>query len=238
MIGWIDHFAKNENLGRGVFEKANHIANTQEGQELANYRPQKKRFSIPKFFPGFILNKYSMAIYNFLRFAKFSFDWKKEIVNFDGFFHPLDRLGNWNRLYGKNGFFQYQFIIPETEKVADNLIDILSFIQKKGLFSFLAVIKYHKNSNGIMSFPIKGYSIALDFPNNKKTLQLLKDLNIKISDLNGRVYLAKDSTLDKNMFKKMYSNNLKIWQDIIKELDKENRINSSMSERLNFKDYE
>lgn len=235
MIGWIDHFSKGNKIGRGVFEKANHISPGQGGASPIEYQPPKQGISIPKWFPSIVLNKYSMAIYNQLRFAKFSYQWKEHIVNFDGFFHPLDNLQHWNRLYGKKGFFQYQFVLPDTDKVADHLQNILSFIQEKDEFSFLAVLKYHQEHRGLLSFPIKGYSLALDFPNTPSIHQLQHELNRLVCDLGGRIYLAKDALLSAELFKKMYQDHLPKWRQIINTIDPTKKFESAMSQRLRFK---
>ncbi len=235
MIGWIDHFATGEKLGRGVFEKAVHIGEDKGGNKLSQHKPSRKGIAVQKFFPSFILNKYSMALYNLKRFASYVNDWKEQIVDFDGFFHPLDNLQNWNRLYGKNGFFQYQFILPETENVADDLQKILTFIQASGQFSFLAVLKYHGDHKGLLSFPIRGYSLALDFPNTPEVHKLQQDLNQKIADMGGRIYLAKDALLTTDLFTQMYKTELPKWRKIIKKLDPNGKFDSNMARRLNMR---
>ena len=234
MIGWIDHFATGTNLGRGVFESATHI-DISKGKKLSEHKMSGEGITIPIFFPAFILNKYSMALYNRYRFRKYSAGWLEKIVDFDGFFHPLDSLKLWNRMYGKNGFFQYQFILPETDDVESKLSEILSFIQESGHFSFLAVIKYHGEHQGMLSFPMRGYSVALDFPNNTKVRHLQNELNRKIADMEGRIYLAKDALLTECLFEKMYVNELPNWRRIIKKIDPDNKFNSLMSTRLNMR---
>lgn len=235
MVGWIDHFAKGKNIGRGIFEKAQHISVKEGGKKLSEYVAPKDGITIPKFFPGFLLNKYSMALYNMKRFFGISHNWQENIVGFDEFFHPLDSLKCWNRLYGKKGFFQYQLVIPDHKNVDQDLEKILSLIQQRGCFSFLAVIKYHGPHQGLLSFPIQGFSLALDFPNNKKSRLIQAELNDIVCQFKGRVYLAKDALLSDKIFAKMYDKFLPKWRKIIKKIDKENKFNSLMSERLKLK---
>ncbi len=235
MVGWIDHFTSDDNIGRGIFEKATHKINDQAS--LHNYKIPKQSLNIPPIFPTFVLNKYSMALYNKIRFHKYNIVPKEEVEKFDNFFHPLDKIKNWNNLYGNNGFLQYQCIIPENNDSAENLQTILSTLKDEGIFSFLAVIKYHNGQQnaGIMSFPINGYSLALDFANTKKIRAKLLSLSQIICDMGGRVYLAKDAILTNDIFESMYEENLKKWRKILKEIDPNKKFNSHMAERLNFR---
>ena len=235
MIGWIDHFATHDALGRGVFQKAIHKTETVRTDALLHYKRKSKGITIPTFFPSCLLNKYSMALYNIKRFFSYSTDWKKEIINFDGFFHPLDHLQHWNRLYGKNGFFQYQCVLPETNDVAENLKELLAFIQMRGHFSFLAVLKYHREHKGLLSFPIRGYSLALDFPNTHDSRILEQELNAKVANMGGRVYLGKDALMTPALFEKMYHKELPQWRQIVQRLDPGGKWTSAMSDRLNMK---
>ena len=234
-IGWIDHFAKGQSLGRGVFEKANHISAKQGGAKLSDYTPAKPAITVPPFVPSFILNRYSMALYNKIRFNRYTDNWKSETLNFDGFFHPLDGIKSWHRLYGKRGFFQYQLVIPQSDDVAKNLHELLEFIQTSGQFSFLAVLKQHGAHKGVMSFPIEGYSLALDFPNTPEVQKLQAELNQRVLALGGRVYLAKDALLSAELFENMYADALPKWRKLLAEIDPEKRFDSLMAKRLNFR---
>ena len=237
LVGWIDHFAKRKSLGKGIFEKANHVdapgstpvISVLDGQ-------QEKKLNIPFFTPGFLLNKYTMACYNRLQFRHVEKYPTEQVKDFSGFFHPLDRIGHWNRLYGRKGFFQYQCMIPKSEKMLEQLRHILQTIQKSGLFSFLAVIKYHGPHQGMLSFPIEGFSLALDFPNTSKVRALLDILDAYVADIGGRVYLAKDARMKPEYFEKMYADQLPQWRKIVKELDPKGKHCSNMAKRLRFRD--
>lgn len=235
MVGWIDHMAKGSELGRGVFEAANHITPSDGGMPLSEFAPEKSRVSVPLFMPGFLLNRYVMALYNRWRFKKYTPERQSEIVGFNGFFHPLDGLGHWNRLYGKRGFFQYQCVMPETPDIAARLRDFLGIIHSHKCFSFLAVIKYHREGKGFLTFPVHGYSIALDFPNTAQVRSLLPELDQWVADQGGRIYLAKDAMLTPELFRVMYSRSAGEWCDLIRDTDPESRFTSMMSQRLQWK---
>lgn len=235
MVGWIDHMARGDDIGRGVFEAATHIDTESGGAPLANYTPQKTRLGVPFFLPGFVLNRYSMAVYNKLRFRKYSAWRKTETTGFNAFFHPLDSIGHWNRLYGKRGFFQYQCLFPDSEDVVTQMQTFLDALHRKHLFSFLAVIKYHRRGKGLLTFSQNGYSIALDFPNTAAVRSVLPQLNRWVADHGGRVYLAKDAILSAEHFDLMYGKNASDWKSIINQLDPQAKFTSLMSKRLEWK---
>ncbi len=122
----------------------------------------------------------------------------------------MDKVRNWQRLYGNNGFLQYQFIIPKkTGKEA--IYEILNFINTSKNSSSLAVLKLHgKNNNNYISFPISGYSLAMDFAINDDISKILNKIDQIVLKFEGRVYLTKDSRLEKVIFKKFYPNFTKI----------------------------
>jgi len=235
MVGWIDHMAQGDDIGRGIFEAASHIDTESGGAPLAAYKPQKSGINIPFFLPGFTLNRYSMALYNQFRFRKYS-PWRKtEKKGFHNFFHPLDRIGNWNRLYGKRGFFQYQCLFPDSPDIVSHIHTFLSALHDKYLFSFLAVIKYHRRSKGLLTFSQAGYSIALDFPNTRQVRSVLPQLNHWIAEHGGRIYLAKDAVLSADLFRVMYGKAAQDFESVIDQLDPDAKFTSLMSKRLEWK---
>lgn len=235
MVGWIDHMAGGNDIGRGIFEAATHCRMDEGGSSVEDFRQPSPRFNVPVFLPGFVLNRYSMAAYNLLRFKKYSAWRQAEIIDFNTFFHPLDSIGQWYKLYGKRGFFQYQVLFPETGDVVGQMKTFLSAIQRRKLFSYLAVIKYHREGKGPMTFPTRGYSIALDFPNTRRVRSVLPQLDRWVSDHGGRVYLAKDAMLTADLFYTMYGPEANSWVEFIRQLDPEKKFTSLMSERLEWK---
>ena len=156
--------------------------------------------NVPFDFPSFILNTWSVKAFNYLYYFKQRKKIISNIVDYDTFFYPLDAINNWNRIYGKNGFIQYQFIIPK--KVGkEGMTKILKAIAKSGQGSFLAVLKLYKKGNlkAHNSFPIDGYSLALDFKINKKLPLLVRELDEIVEYYGGRIYLAKDSMSKKSL---------------------------------------
>lgn len=235
MVGWIDHMAKGDEIGRGIFEAASHCRPDEGGAPLESFKQVPPKLNVPGIVPGFVLNRYSMAVYNKLRFKKYSAWRQAELIDFNTFFHPLDSLGHWYRLYGKAGFFQYQVLFPETGDVVNQMHTFLSAIQRKNMFSYLAVIKYHREGKGPMTFPMRGYSIALDFPNTRKVRSILPQLDRWVSDHGGRVYLAKDAMLTADLFYTMYGQGATNWANFVRSIDPEKKFTSMMSERLEWK---
>jgi FAD/FMN-containing dehydrogenase len=124
---------------------------------------------------------------------------------FDPFFYPLDAVAHWNRIYGRRGFFQYQFALPES--CAPAIKDVFRIIADSGQASFLAVLKKFGSgvSPGLLSFPMEGITLALDFPNNgARTLELFGRLNEVVHSNGGRFYPAKDSTMASRAFQRYY----------------------------------
>jgi FAD/FMN-containing dehydrogenase/short-subunit dehydrogenase len=186
-VAWIDCLAKGKNLGRGVISLGEHSS---EATEL-KYQ-DKAGFKIPFYFPNFSLNKISIGIFNMLYYAKGK---SKEFnINYDAFFYPLDGLKDWNKIYGKNGFIQYQFVLPlQTSK--EGLEDILQFVANSKTPPFLSVLKLFgkENSSTPHSFPMEGYTLAMDFKWHPGVDKLIRILDQKVTQYKGRVYLAKDA---------------------------------------------
>lgn len=232
MVGWIDHFGKDEFLGRGVFSAGRHVSGEQDDTSLRAFSWPTTSRRVPLTMPSFLLNKYSMALYNRWRFRKFSEENTRQLESFESFFHPLDNITDWWKLYGKRGFLQYQFLIPESPQMADHLHLILEKIQEAGLFSYLAVIKYHGEGAGKLGFSAPGFSIALDFPNRKKVREFLSELSSEIIAMDGHIYLAKDQLLTAPQAADMFKERLGIWQKIAERADPDYRFQSTMSKRL------
>jgi hypothetical protein len=130
----------------------------------------------------------------------------KTISHYESFFYPLDNLLEWNRMYGPNGFFQYQSVVSR-ELGRDAVQAMLKEIARSGEGSFLAVLKTFGNrqSVGMMSFPQPGVTLALDFPNKgERTLKLLSRLDAIVREAGGRIYLAKDARMPRDLFEAGY----------------------------------
>ena len=196
-VAWIDCLQKGNAIGRSILMRGEHAIKAELPQKLQNeaLKP-KKKFSptVPFYFPSFVLNSLSIKIFNWLYFNKQT---KKEVhsfIDYETFFYPLDAINDWNKIYGKKGFIQYQMVIPKA-KGKEGMTKILETIAKSGNGSFLAVLKLFGKSNpqAYNSFPIEGYTLALDFKVNNKLKKLVKDLDAIVEEFGGRIYLTKDS---------------------------------------------
>lgn len=233
MVGWIDHTASGDDLGSGIFSSAVHLSEEEGGLPLELFKPRSPRLSVPCTMPRFVLNRHHMALYNQWRFRKIKRE-RRHIESFEQFFHPLDNIKHWHRLYGHTGMLQYQFLIPESDQVRDQLHRLLKQIHEEGLFSCLAVIKYHGHHRGLLSFSRPGYSVALDFPATSKVRAFLSRFTERILEMGGRVYLAKDQILTAEQFGRMESN-ITAWQAIAGEMDPHHFWQSALSKRLQLK---
>lgn len=197
-VAWIDCLAKGRQMGRSLLMLGEHSLN---GQILLG---GKRKKSLPIDMPSWVLNPYSIQAFNFLYFHKSVFSGQKTDLLYRPFFYPLDAISNWNRLYGKNGFIQYQFVLPKMVGVK-GLKSILNVISKSNKGSFLAVLKvFGKGNENYLSFPIEGYSLALDFKMEPGILDLINRLDSMVLEMGGRVYLTKDALMSEQMFKSTY----------------------------------
>lgn len=200
-VAWVDTLATGSRLGRGVFSRGRHA-------ETGPRTPHRRGGpSVPLTPPGFLLNRWSVGAFNALYYGKPGSSFKGR-VHYDPFFYPLDRIGGWNRLYGPRGFYQWQCAVPEAggPAVMDTL---LRKITESGEASFLAVLKTFGDvpSPGLLSFPIAGPTLALDFPNRgRQTLELLDTLDRVVMDAGGRIYPAKDGRMSRESFRAGYPN--------------------------------
>lgn len=197
-VAWIDCLAQGDNLGKCLLM----VGDFADDGDLSFKK--KKKLNIPFNFPSFALNKLTVKAFNWLYYKKSPDGESEQKVDIDTFFYPLDSIKNWNRIYGKGGFTQYQFILPK-EKSYEGLQEILATIAASGKGSFLAVLKlYGKANDNYLSFPMEGYSLALDFKIEKGIFALLDKLDEIVLKFGGRIYLAKDVRVNKERFEKGY----------------------------------
>lgn len=223
-VSWIDSTAKGKSLGRGIYNRGN-FTNPNLHKVPENDQEQKM-LPFPLDYP--FINNLSVKAFNLMWYKKQVKRHEKVISHYNPFFYPLDGVDGWNKSYGKNGFLQYQFVIP-LEKGRKILPKILSDISKSGLSSFLVVLKTFGDlpSPGMLSFPEPGITLAIDFRmDGEKTLKLLDKLDEYIIELGGRLYPAKDARMKAEHFKKFYPN----WQEFLKYKDP--NITSAFWERV------
>ena len=229
-VAWVDCLAAGKRLGRGIVHLGIHSAPETEPQEdrFALHHPQ--RLSVPFSLPQFVLNGRNVRIFNKLYYHKHG-SHRDQQIHYDPFFYPLDSVGDWNRLYGRDGFVQYQFVVP-SEGGRPVMEKILAKIAAQGNASFLAVLKTFGPGRGLLSFPIEGYTLALDLPlRSGLTVPFLHRLDAEISAAGGRVYLAKDAVLERNNFEEMYPE-IDDFKALKAKYDPTNLFRSAQSERL------
>lgn len=233
-VAWLDFLNIKENLDKiqGLVLIGNESKNPKfDIENIADFSFDRK-IIIPYTFPDFTLNKYSMKAYNFWHYYKNSKLKTPHDINYNAFFYPLDNLKNWNYLYGKKGFLQYQFVIPKNEDSIKNLKNIFSFIKNENKHPYLIVFKLFGNeNNNYLSFPLHGYTVTLDFKIDNGIFEFLDKLDLKILNFNGRIYLTKDARMKKQVFQESYKNFEK-FLEIKKKIDPKFLFSSLQFERL------
>ncbi len=204
-MAWIDCLTKGKNFGRSILMVGEHatlneLSEKQKKDPLV--LPKKLQLTFPFNLPSWVLNSFTVKVFNFLYYGK---NFKREINNivpYEPFFYPLDAIHHWNRGYGKKGFVQYQFVLPLESK--QGLIEILQRISSKGLGSFLAVLKVFGKQDDMISFPMEGYTLALDFPVRKGLFEFLDELDEIVLKYKGRLYMSKDARMKTAILEKGY----------------------------------
>ncbi len=196
-VAWIDCLATGRNLGRSLVTLGEHAS--LEDLSTANRKapfatPKTRTRSVPLDFPTFALNKFSLRAFNAAYYKAGLRKQGTRLVDWDSYFYPLDAILDWNRIYGARGFAQFQCVLP-LEASEAGLSELLDTIASAGSGSFLAVLKRFGAQQSAFSFPMEGYTLALDFPISAKTHALLEDLDAITLAHGGRFYLAKDSRM-------------------------------------------
>lgn len=199
-VAWVDCMLKKKI--RGIFSRANTSAS--KDQTFSPRSPKLMPFTPPVS----LVNRLTLKPFNEFYFRSQKLKKASQKLHYQQFFYPLDGILEWNRMYGRRGFYQYQFVIG-SENIYEVLKEILDVISKSGEGSFLAVLKTFGNikSQGLLSFPMPGVTLALDFPNKgQSTLKLFSHLDQLVKEANGRLYAAKDARMSKDMFEAGYPN--------------------------------
>ncbi|HEX2147657.1 MAG TPA: FAD-binding oxidoreductase [Pseudorhizobium sp.] len=234
-VAWIDCLSRGKALGRslifaGEHATADQLASLGAGQ-VAFPAPQPARLRLPVDLPGWTLNRASVAAFNELYFRagarKAS---KPRLVHWNPYFFPLDGINDWNRLYGRRGFVQHQCVVPEARAVPV-LTEILERFTRSGRGSFLAVLKKLGSGTGLLSFPMPGYTLALDLPAAPDVFALLDEIDQLVVEAGGRLYLAKDARQSRQTFEAGYPD-LEAFKALRRRIDPERHFNSQLATRL------
>ncbi|WP_288261482.1 FAD-binding oxidoreductase [uncultured Prochlorococcus sp.] len=233
IVAWVDSLSQKN---RGVLTVGNHaddndLLKKDPNKNILSYH-SKSIASAPSILPFRLLNKFTVKAFNEVWYRKTPKEQKDEIKSISNFFHPLDGIKNWNKFYGSKGFIQYQFVVPENEY--KTIFEILEITKKISTPSFLTVLKkFGPGNKAFLSFPIKGWTLAIDFPLYLSNLnQTLLKLDEKVLSAGGRIYLAKDSMQSSEMFKSTYPR-LNEWKEVKSKMDPKNIFCSDLSKRLN-----
>jgi decaprenylphospho-beta-D-ribofuranose 2-oxidase len=247
-VAWIDLVATGAATGRSVLTRGR-FASQQElaaagggsgrGRNAVSahnplaYDPQV-RLAAPPWVPTGLLNKLSVRAFNELWFRKAPGHRVDELQGIPAFFHPLDLVRGWNRIYGSRGFLQWQFVVPD--EAGDTLRHVVERLSTGGCSSFLAVLKrFGPGNDGPLSFPAAGWTLALDVPAGIAGLgPLLDELDRQVADAGGRVYLAKDSRLDPVLLPVMYPR-LDEWRAVRAAVDPDGVFVSDLARRLHLR---
>lgn len=198
-VAWIDCLAKGKSFGRSILMLGEHAQKSEVEAKPTNYPKRKnKKITFPFDAPSFLLNNFTVSVFNKLYF-NLNKNKQSSYVDWDTYFYPLDSIGDWNRIYGKNGFFQFQCVLPR-ELSEQGYTKILSTIQSKSSGTFLAVLKDFGSGNGHLSFPKEGLTLALDFKASQKNIEVGKELTDIVNSLGGSFYLAKDAIMNSSQF--------------------------------------
>jgi FAD/FMN-containing dehydrogenase len=195
-VAWVDCVASSKERGRGIYMAANHA-------EIGSRRPRRRRpMRIPLDPPFSLVGALSLRAFNWLYYHR-PRPLELHPVHYEQTFYPLDNVLEWNRIYGPRGFFQFQCVVPP-EASRSALARLLELIAARGTGSFLAVLKTfgERASDGILSFPRPGTTLALDFPDQgERTRTLFREMEAVVVDSGGAMYPAKDALMSATAFR-------------------------------------
>lgn len=228
-VAWIDTLARGRAMGRGLLLVGEHAEAPRAKTAEKTAGPL---LDVPFAMPSWLLRPWALRLFNeaYYRLPRSA---NEHLAGYEGYFYPLDAIGRWNRLYGPQGFFQYQFVIPDTAGDAERGVEkCLRFLADNGLGSFLAVLKRCGDDTVMLPFCKRGYTLALDIPHRgAETLRALEALDRQVLECGGRIYLTKDARLPRDTFRAMYPE-WTDWMRVVRQYNPRGLGRSALSERL------
>lgn len=227
-VGWIDCLSRGKNMGRGILDVGRWAEPSEVGTDVPG---APRRLAVPFTFPSWVLNPLTVRMFNSLYYWKHLPKVKEGKRHPESFFYPLDAILHWNRIYGKQGFTQYQCVLPN-DAGRGSARRFLEVLTRKGGASFLCVIKdCGSEGRGLLSFPMPGISIALDIAIRNNTQRLVDELNEVVIAEGGRIYLAKDTFTRAEHFAQMEPR-LDQFNAFRDKWDPDRRVRSAQSVRM------
>jgi decaprenylphospho-beta-D-ribofuranose 2-oxidase len=229
-VAWVDCMTRGAHMGRAILTRGVH----REHSDIASpslEAPKTAKLVVPFNAPSGLLNPLSVRVFNELWFRSAPKHERGEAQSLSTFFHPLDGVRDWNRLYGRRGFVQYQFCVPDD--AGDTIVRAIERLSSSGVASFLAVLKRFGPSNaGLLSFPMAGWTLALDLPVGSSALpRVLDGLDDMVLEAGGRIYFAKDARLSPTKVRAMYPK-LDEFLAIKHRVDPDQQLSSDLARRL------
>ncbi len=235
-VAWIDCLARGAGLGRSLVYCAEH-ATRADLDALGPGTPpmppvRRSALAVPFDMPGFTLNRVSVSAFNAVYYRRGqAAAGPDHLAAWQPYFFPLDGVGDWNRIYGPRGFVQHQCVLPKAASRAA-LGALLDRVSRLGSPSFLAVLKLLGPGSGLISFPMEGYTLALDLPASAQNLALLAELDDIVRTAGGRLYLAKDARQTRATFEAGYGDAADRFRSLRRETGAAHKIVSAQSRRL------
>lgn len=227
-VAWVDGLSRGKRLGRGIVNRGRWA---EPGEAPGKTPPPLRRISVPFDFPNWVLNKWSIRAFNDAIYHGHAFA-RPRVIHPVTFFYPLDEIRNWNRIYGRRGFMQYQCVLPAEAGLEAPRRFLQVLARAGGSDSFLSVVKdCGAEGRGLLSFPRPGISIAMDLAVGPGTQKLVDTLNEAVLAEGGRIYLAKDAFTRPEHFRAMETR-LDRFQEIRRRWDPELRLRSAQSVRV------
>lgn len=234
-VAWLDLLARGQSLGRGVVMAGDH-ARVGDVPVHARARalavPAARAVRVPLRPPRNLLSRAGVTIFNHAYYALHRRRSGTHLETLAGFFHPLDAVHDWNRLYGPRGFIQYQFVVPDDHEGSRAVVAAIEAVGASGYPGFLTVLKrFGAEGMAMLSFPRPGWTLTIDLPCGAGLRDLVRRLDALVLDAGGRIYLAKDATASPEHIEVMYPR-LPEWRAVQHAMDPHGTMQSDMNRRL------